>query len=70
MFLARFSYDLLPVDREKAIGFIRKEVEGAARNGLHARLLIPLSRGKGCPALQFELELTSLDQLESFRRQD
>ncbi|HVB89981.1 MAG TPA: hypothetical protein VND97_07255 [Beijerinckiaceae bacterium] len=69
MFLARFSYDLLPVNRDRAVAFIRKEVEAAGRNGLGARLLVPLSRGKNCPALQFEVELTSLDQLETFRRQ-
>lgn len=69
MYLARFSYDVLPVNRDRAIDFIRGEVAAAGQNGLSARLLVPLSRGKACPALQFEIELTSLDQLETFRRQ-
>ena len=67
MYLARFSYDLLPVDRDRAMGFIRREVEAARAEGLNARLLVPLTRGEGGPALQFEVELTSLDQLERLR---
>lgn len=68
MYLARFSYDLLPVDRDRAMGFIRREVEAARAEGLNARLLVPLTRGEGGPALQFEVELTSLDQLETLRQ--
>ena len=67
MYLARFSYDLLPVDRDRAMGFIRREVEAARGEGLNARLLVPLTRGDGGAALQFEVELTSLDQLERLR---
>ena len=67
MYLARFSYDLLPVDRDRAMGFIRREVEAARAEGLNARLLVPLTRGEGGAALQFEVELTSLDQLETLR---
>ena len=67
MYLARFSYDLLPVDRDRAMGFIRHEVDAARREGLNARLLVPLTRGEGGAALQFEVELTSLDQLETLR---
>jgi hypothetical protein len=67
MYLARFSYDLLPVDRDRALGFIRREVEAARGEGLNARLLVPLTRGEGGAALQFEVELTSLDQLETLR---
>ena len=67
MYLARFSYDLLPVDRDRALGFIRREVEAARAEGLSARLLVPLTRGEGGAALQFEVELTSLDQLERLR---
>jgi hypothetical protein len=67
MYLARFSYDLLPVDRDRALGFIRREVEAARAEGLSARLLVPLTRGEGGAALQFEVELTSLDQLETLR---
>lgn len=67
MFLARFSYDVMPVDREDAMGFIRREVEAARAQGLSARLLVPLTRGEGGAALQFEVELASLDQLETLR---
>jgi hypothetical protein len=49
--------------------FIRREVETASANGLKARLLVPLTRGPGGAALQFEVELTSLDQLDRFRDQ-
>jgi hypothetical protein len=67
MYLARFSYDVLPVNRQRAIDFIRREVEAARNNGLNARLLVPLTRGQGGAALQFEVELTNLDQLDQFR---
>lgn len=67
MYLARFSYDVLPVNRQRALGFIREEVEAARAQGLKARLLVPLTRGQGGAALQFEVELTGLDQLDRFR---
>ena len=67
MYLARFSYDVLPVNRLQAIDFIRQEVAAARRDGLTARLLVPLTRGHGDAALQFEVELTSLDRLDQFR---
>jgi hypothetical protein len=68
MYLARFSYDVLPVNRQRAIDFIRREVEAASGAGLSARMLVPLTRGHGGgPALQFEVELTGLDQLDQFR---
>lgn len=67
MYVARFSYDVLPLNRGRAIEFIRQEAEAARSNGLTARLLVPLTRGFGQAALQFEVELTSLDQLETFR---
>ena len=67
MYLARFSYDLLLVDRDRAMGFIRREVEAARGEGLNGRPLVPLTRGEGGAALQFEVELTSLDQLERLR---
>ncbi|WP_372620095.1 hypothetical protein [Falsiroseomonas sp.] len=67
MYIARFSYDLLPVNRERAIDFVRREVEAAQREGLTARLLVPLTRGEGGAALQFEVELTNLDQIETLR---
>lgn len=67
MYLARFSYDVLPVDRERALEFIRGEIEAARRDGLQARLLVPLTRGPGGAALQFEVELSNLEQLEQVR---
>src|SRR3954471_13632474 len=68
MYLARFSYEFLPVNRPRAIDFIRREVEAARGSGLNARLLVPLTRGRGeGAALQFEVELQKLDQLYQFR---
>jgi len=67
MFLARFSYDVLPVNRHRALELIHREVEAARAGGLTARLLVPLTRGQGSPALQFEVELTKLEELEQFR---
>jgi hypothetical protein len=68
MYLARFSYDVLPINRQRAIDFIRSEVEAARQTGLSARLLVPLTRSHGGAALQFEIELSSLDQLDQFRQ--
>ena len=68
MYLARFSYDFKPADRDRAVELIRREVESAATSGLKARMLVPLTRALGGAALQFEIELTSLDQLDSFRQ--
>lgn len=70
MYLARFSYDVLPADRGRAIELVRREVEAARREGRNARLLVPLTRGQGGAALQFEVELGSLDQLERVRHGD
>jgi len=67
MYIARFSYSVLPINRQRAIDFIRREVDSAQRNELNARLLVPLTRGHGGPALQFEIELTSLEQFDQFR---
>ena len=69
MYLARFSYDVLPLDRQRALEFIRREAEAARSRGLNARVLIPLTRGLGGAALQFEVELARLDQLEDFRHE-
>ncbi|HET7879750.1 MAG TPA: hypothetical protein VFL55_02620 [Acetobacteraceae bacterium] len=68
MYLARFSYNVLPVNRHRALECIRREVQAAQGNGLKARSLVPLTRGEGGAALQFEVELTSLDQLDQFRQ--
>lgn len=67
MYLARFSYDVLPVNRQRAIDFILREVKAARSEGLKARLLVPLTRQHDSAALQFELELARLDQLDQFR---
>ena len=67
MYIARFPYEVLPVNRQQAIDFIRQEVEAARINGLNSRLLVPFTRGPSGPALQFEIELTSLDELDQFR---
>ena len=68
MYLARFSYDVLPINRQRAVDLIRREVEAARQTGLSARLLVPLTRSHGGAALQFEVELSSLDQLDQFRQ--
>src|SRR6476620_640441 len=67
MYIARFCYDVLPADRQKALELIRREVGSKEGKALHARLLIPLTRGPGGAALQMEVELNSLDQLDQFR---
>jgi hypothetical protein len=69
MYLARFSYDVLPANRQRAIELIRREVEAARRDGHDARLLVPLTRAQGGAALQFEVALESLDQLDRVRHQ-
>ena len=76
MYLARFSYDVLPANRQRAVDLIRREVEAARREGRNARregpnarLLVPLTRGQG-GAAQFEVELGNLDQLERIRHGD
>ncbi len=67
-YLARFSYDVRPADRQRALDLIRREVAAARRAGRDARLLVPLTRGPDSgAALQFEVELASLDQLERVR---
>src|SRR5262244_298641 len=68
MYVARFSYDVLPVNRQQALEFIRRELQAAERSGLNSRILVPLTRGQGGgAALQFEVELANLDQLDQFR---
>jgi hypothetical protein len=67
MYVARFSYDVLPINRQRAIDFIRRELSAARKRNLDARLLVPLTRGHHAAALQFEIELNSLDQLDQFR---
>ena len=69
MYLARFSYDIAPTDRRSALNAIRREAEAARAKGLNARILVPLTRAQDGAALQFEIELKSLDQLEQFRHE-
>ena len=42
-------------------------MSAAERKQLNARLLVPLTRGQGGAALQFEVELTNLEQFDQFR---
>ena len=67
MYLARFFYDVAPANRDRALKSMRHELDAARKKGLDARILIPLTRAHGGPALQFEVALTKLDQLEDFR---
>jgi hypothetical protein len=67
MYVARFCYSFLPVNRQHALDFIHRELEAAKRKKLNARLLVPLTRGHGGNSLQFEVELKSLDEFEQFR---
>jgi hypothetical protein len=67
MYLARFSYDISPMNRQRAMEFIRREVAAARDKNLQARLMVPLTRLHGGQALQFEVELANLEQLEDFR---
>ena len=50
MYLARFSYDVLPVNRRRAIDFIERVVKSASSNGLNARLLVLLHAFSEMPA--------------------
>lgn len=67
MYVARFSYSIKPIDRDRVIDLLAQEVTAARTQGLDARLLIPLTRTTGGAALVVEVVLLSLDQLESFR---
>jgi hypothetical protein len=69
MYLARFSYNIKPIDRERALELLAQEVEAARGQGLEARLLVPLTRPPGGPALQYELVLADLDAFEAFREE-
>jgi hypothetical protein len=67
MYIARFSYAVLPINRQRAIEFIHREMEAAKTSRLKAQLLVPLTRTQGGPSLQFEIDLENLDQFEKFR---
>lgn len=70
MYIARFSYDFLPEDREQAMDFIRRELRDAQAAGLTARMLVPFTRSQNCAALQFEIELQDLNALHDFRNRE
>jgi hypothetical protein len=57
MYIARFSCEVLPINRRQAVDFIHREVEAAARVPLNARLLVPLTRAHEAASLQLEVEL-------------
>ncbi len=67
MYVARFSYAIKPIDRDRALDLLGQEVRAAREQGMAARLLVPLTRGAGGPALQYEVEVGSLDAFEAFR---
>ncbi len=69
MYVARFSYSIRPVDRDRVLDLLRQEVKAAQDHGLDAKLLVPLTRASGGAALQFEVTVPSLDDLEAFREQ-
>jgi hypothetical protein len=69
MYVARFSYNIKPIDREKAVSLLEQEVAAAREQGLEARLLIPLTRPPGGGALQYEVILPNLDRFETFREE-
>ena len=69
MYVARFSYCFRPVDRDTAMDLLGREAAAAREQGLRARLLVPLTRAPGGPALQFEVELDSLDALDRYRNE-
>jgi hypothetical protein len=69
MYIARFSYSIKPIDRERALALLEQEVDAARGQGLEARLLVPLTRAQGGPALQYELVLPNLDAFEVFREE-
>ncbi|MFL5760751.1 MAG: hypothetical protein ACJ789_13570 [Thermomicrobiales bacterium] len=67
MYIARFSYNIKPIDRERALALLVREVTAANEQGLRARLLVPLTRPPGGAALQYEIAVDNLDAIEQFR---
>ena len=67
MYVARFSYNIKPADRDRALGLLQKEVTAASGQGMEARLLVPLTRPPGGAALQYEVVIDTLDAFERFR---
>lgn len=69
MYVARFSYNFKPVDRDRAMDLLGREVRAAGEQGLRARLLVPLTRAAGGAALQVEVEFDALDGFDRYRDQ-
>ena len=69
MYVARFSYAIRPVDRDRALEVLRRQVEAAQGSGLQARLLVPLTRASGGAALQVELVMPTLETFDTFREE-
>jgi hypothetical protein len=69
MFVARFSYQIRPIDRDRALALLRQEVQAANEQGLTARLLVPLTRASGGAALEYEVMVDDLNAFEAFREQ-
>lgn len=67
MYVARFSYWIQPVNRDRALALLAREAQAARERGLEARLLVPLTRPRGGAALQFEVSVPTLDAFETFR---
>lgn len=67
MYIARFSYNIKPIDRDRAIELLTQEVAAAQAQQMYAWLLVPVTRAAGGAALVVQVELSSLDQLEAFR---
>jgi hypothetical protein len=67
MYVARFSYDVSPANRQRAIDLIRDEVSAAMSAGYVARMLVPITRPPGGAALVFEVDIPQLDDLETLR---
>jgi hypothetical protein len=44
MYVARFSYDVMPANRQQALDYIRGELQAARDSGLNGRILVPLTR--------------------------
>ena len=69
MYIARFSYSIRPLDRDRALALLGQAVEAAQDKEMEARLLVPLTRASGGAALQFEVTLPDLADFETFREQ-
>jgi hypothetical protein len=67
MYIARFSYNIKPIDRDRAMDLLARQVAAAQTQKLSAWLLVPLTRAADGASLVAEVELPGLDQFETFR---